>query len=117
MGAQMHGTKPSSLSERFAFTSTGNSASNRFVPMSSPEINGSPQLELVLSYLQGIQKGDMNRVGKTTHMDHRLLTYTESAGKAVQDKEYLQHVGGIPSLRTEDRKVNHMTAAHFIAPG
>ena len=75
--------------------------------MSSLETNGSPQLELVRSYLLGIEKGDMKAVGRTACKDYRRITYPRSVGRPEQTKEeYLQHTGEVASLWAEDCKVN-----------
>lgn len=77
--------------------------------MASLETNGSPQLELARSFLLGIEKGDMNAVGKTMHKDHRRLTYPRTLGKPVQTKEeYLKHTGEVASIWTQGAKVSYI---------
>lgn len=77
--------------------------------MSNLETNGSPQLELVRSFHEGIAKGDMSLAGKTLHKDHRRLTHPRSVGKPVQTKEeYLQHTGGLASFWAEECKVSRI---------
>jgi len=76
--------------------------------MSNLETNGSPQLELVRSFILGIEKGDMDEVGKTMHKDHRRFTYPRSLGKPVQTKEeYLQHAGAVISRLKDHKLTSH----------
>ena len=86
--------------------------------MSNLETNGSSQLELVRSYIQGVERRDMTQVGKTMHKDCLRFTHPRSVGKPVQTKdEYLQHIGEVLDLLTEDWEVSNVGGCLiFLAP-
>jgi hypothetical protein len=86
--------------------------------MTNLQTNGSPQLELVRSFLLGIEMGDMKKAGETMHKDYRRITHPQSVGKPVQNKEeYLQHTGELASLWT-DRSVCYIFYRPiFLTPG
>ena len=86
--------------------------------MSNIKTNGSPQLELVHSYVQGIEKRNIGQAGKTLHKELRRITYPRSAGRPEQTKEEsLKHIGGFVSLCTEDCEVSYVGGCQiFFAP-
>ena len=70
--------------------------------MSGIETNGSPQLELVRSFLLGIENKDVDLIEKTLHKDHLRITHPRSIGKPVQTKEeYVKNIGELFNLWTE----------------
>ena len=77
--------------------------------MSNLETNGSPQLEVIHSYIQELEKRDVDRAGKALHKDYCRLTYPKSVGKPAQTKEeHLQFIGGIANPLNEDCEVNYV---------
>lgn len=87
--------------------------------MSNLETNGSPQLELVRSYIQAIEKKDINQAEKTLHKDYRRITHPSSAGRPVQTREeYLQHNKKLAALLIGDCEVIHVGGCPiFFTPG
>lgn len=70
--------------------------------MSGVETNGSPQLELVRSFLLGFEKRDVDLIENALHKDYRRITHPRSVGKPEQTKEeYVQHTRELISLWTE----------------
>ena len=86
--------------------------------MSNIKTNGSPQLKLIRSYVQGIEKRNIGQAGNTLHKELRCITYPQSAGRLEQTKEEsLTHIGGFVSLCTEDCEVSYVGGCQiFFCP-
>ena len=70
--------------------------------MSCLETNGSPQLELVQSFLRGFEKKDVGLIEKTLHKDHLRIYHPRSVGMPVQTKEeYIKTLTELIGLWTE----------------
>lgn len=84
--------------------------------MSGLETHGSPQLELVRSFLLGFEKRDVNLIEKPLHKDYRRITHPRSAGRPEQTKEeYVQHTRELISLWTE-MEVSRALGRSLIIP-
>lgn len=77
--------------------------------MSSAEATDSPQVKVVRSFLEGIDKRDVDRVAKLLHKDYHQIAYPRSMGRAVENKdEWLQQIKGVMDLWTEDCEASYV---------
>lgn len=95
--------------EGFSVSTPTENSPNHFVPMSNLETDGSPQLELARSYFQGAQKRNIDQIAKTMHKGFIRVTHPRSAGRPAQSREeYLQTLGDLIGLWTEDAQVSYV---------
>ena len=70
--------------------------------MSGSEATNSPQVNLMLSFVEAFKERNMDLIAEHLHKDHRRLTYPRSVGKGEQTKEeYLQYTGELIALWTD----------------
>ena len=77
--------------------------------MARLETKGSPQLELVRSFLLGFEKQDVGLFEKPIHKNFRRTFHPRSIGKPEQTREqYLQYAEEFASLWGEEREVSYI---------
>ena len=70
--------------------------------MSSQGTADSPQVKVIRSFAQGIEKMDADQIISVLHKDHRRVTYPRSIGRADENREeWAKRIVEVVSLWTK----------------
>lgn len=81
--------------------------------MSDFQNSESPQVKLVLEWLQAYKEGNFDLIAKALHKDHRRMTYPRSLNKPDRNKEEsLEHIAQVLTC-LKDFEVSRLRGAAF----